>query len=96
MDTTSHFILVGDNFRRYVLIFKLIHVCLMIIVQASQMTGLRSDPNRGAPEAIYAIIRVSNVQTPNISWKIYPDPHRLFYEGHLSIMSNGVDVALTV
>ena len=58
------------------------------------MTNLRSSP-LGPPEAIYAIIRVSNVSTVSthdISWMIYPDPHRLFYYGVLLNVSDDVDV----
>ena len=55
---------------------------------------LRSSPP-GAPEAIYAIIRVSNVSTPDISWKIYPDPHRFFYDGVLLNVSSDVDLMAT-
>jgi hypothetical protein len=53
------------------------------------MTNLRSSP----PEAIYAIIRVSNVSTHDISFKIYPDPHRLLYDGVLLNVSNDVYLA---
>jgi len=56
---------------------------------ARRMTSLLSNPTC-APEAIYAIIRVSSV--PTFSWRIYPDPHRLFYEGVLLHMSDDFDV----
>ena len=59
-----------------------------------RMNNLRSNPPC-APEAIYAIIRVWNVSTHDISWKIYPDPHRLLYEGVLINVSNDVDLAAT-
>jgi hypothetical protein len=55
------------------------------------MTSLRSSPP-GPPEAIYAIIRVSNVLSHEPSWKIYPDPHRFFYDGVLLNVSSDVDV----
>lgn len=58
------------------------------------MTNLRSNPP-GSPEAIYAIIRVSNVSTHDISWKIYPDPHRLLYEGVLLNVSSDVYLMAT-
>jgi hypothetical protein len=57
------------------------------------MTNLRSSP--GAPEAIYAIIRVWNVSADVISWKMYPDPHRLLYEGVLLNVSHDVYLMAT-
>jgi hypothetical protein len=58
------------------------------------MTDLRSN-SPGAPEAIYAIIRVSNVSTHDISFRIYTDPHFLLYKGVLSNVSNDVYLAAT-
>jgi hypothetical protein len=58
------------------------------------MSNLWSNPP-DAPKAIYAIIRVSNVLTDDISWKIYPDPHRHFYHGVLLNVSSDVELMAT-
>ncbi|KAJ7287030.1 hypothetical protein C8J57DRAFT_575483 [Mycena rebaudengoi] len=64
---------------------------------SSRQLQLASDytmpPNGETPPVVYVLVRVSNIRSPNTSYKWCPDPHRSLFTKQMRILS---DVELTL